>query len=181
MSDVKNSKKSSLKVVPFALVLGGLTFVLHQVFRIETFWNDPESVRLWMGRFLGQDLQGMAPWQSTAARWVDLMLWSLLFMGWLNGARAVWTWHKNLGLNALAVNHLSSCAHHVCAAWGLTLLLRPVRNLLVQWHLPFEHWLLKWQYSHVDGITLAFCLCLLTLMMLARQWEQTDQENKGFI
>lgn len=178
---IKPIQHKSLSIVPFALVLIGLLFVLHKVSVVTLFWTDPATVQQWMGHFLGVNLQNMASWQCTAARFVDLMLWGLLFQGWWYGAKAAWVRHQNNGLNELVIEHFNRCVVYVSTAWTLTMLVRPFRNLLVQWHLPMQQWVFKWQYAMSDAVTLMVYLCLLLMAMLCKKWQSTDQENRAFI
>lgn len=168
-------------ILPLALVLIGLIFVLHKVNVVSHFWNDPDTVRQWMGHFLGLNLRDMASWQSTAAHFVDLMLWGLLYQGWWYSAKAAWEWHQNNDLNELVIEHFNRCVVYVSTAWALTMLVRPFRNLLVQWHLPIQQWVFKWQYVMSDVVTLMLCLCLLLMAKICKKWQSTDQENKEFI
>lgn len=171
----------SNKWVPFGMVLAGFLFVFYKLILLSTFWNDATQVRQWMGVFLGLNLHEMASWQRTAARVMDTLLWSLLLQGWWHGAKAAWFWHQNGGLHEVVIERFNLCVAHICAAWALTLLIRPVRNLLLQWHLPVDQWIFKWQYSIHDGMTLMVCLCLIMMGMLCKQWRRIDQENKEFI
>jgi hypothetical protein len=169
------------KIVPFSLVLIGLLLVLHKAVMVSLFWNDPTTVRQWMGHFLGVSLQGMAAWQSTAARIIDTLLWGLLFQGWWHGAKAALMWHRNDGLTDAVIEQFNRCAILISSAWAMTMLARPFRNLLLQWHLPFEQWVFQWQYTMSDAVTLMVCLCLFLMVMICKKWQSTDQENREFI
>ncbi len=181
MLHIKLIQHKTLAATPFALVLFGLFFVLYKLSVLSLFWNDPATVQRWMGHFLGLNLQGMASWQSTAARMVDFQLWFLMVQGWWFGAKAARAWHQNDGLNETVVEQINRCAVYISAAWTLTLLVRPFRNLLVQWHLPLHQWVFKWQYAMGDAVTLMVCLCLIMMAMLCKKWQSTDQENRAFI
>ncbi|PUE35926.1 hypothetical protein B9Z52_01825 [Limnohabitans sp. Jir72] len=181
MCCIKPIQHKPQAIVPFALVVIGLFFVMYKVSVVSLFWNDLSTVQQWMGHFLGVNLQGMASWQSTAARVVDMLLWGLLFQDWWFGAKAARAWYLNDGLNEEVIEHINRCAVLINTAWAFTMLVRPFRNLLVQWHLPVVQWVLKWQYAMSDAITLMVCLCLVLMAMICKKWQRTDQENRAFI
>jgi len=168
-------------MAPFALVAIGLFFVMYKASVVSLFWNDPSKVQHWVVNFLGVNPQGMASWQSTTARVVDMMLWGLLFQGWWFGAKAARAWYRNNGLNEAVIEYFNRCAVLISTAWALTMLVRPFRNLLVQWHLPVQQWVFKWQYAMSDVITLMVCLCLVLMAMLCKKWQSSDRENREFI